>query len=264
MAATHASDEAGHAVAVHNRDGRSALVISCDHASANLPEEYAGLGLPASELKRHIAWDIGALGVCEHLSALLDAPLLHTVVSRLLLDVNRDPGAHDSIPLASEDTPIPGNRDLSLEQRAQRQQRFYAPYHDAIAALVRDRLAAGRATALIAVHSFTPEFKGIARPWHVGVLSHLDRRMAEPLLRALREDTGLEVGDNQPYAPSDGVYHTLDRHAEAHGRPCVMIELRNDLIRDAAGQQAWAERLAPLLQHVSEDATAAGGAGAHR
>lgn len=248
---------------MHNCDGASALVITCDHASPHLPGEYAGLGLQAWELQRHIAWDIGALEVCVRLSTLLDAPLLHTVASRLLLDVNRDPGAHDSIPLASEDTPIPGNRDLSPEQREQRRQRFYAPYHDEIEALVRRRIAAGRATALIAMHSFTPLFRGVPRPWHIGVLSHLDRRMAESLLPALRADATLEVGDNQPYAPRDGVYHTLDRHAEAHGLPCVMIELRNDLIGDACGQQGWAERLAPLLQRASEDATAAG-AMAHR
>lgn len=258
VAVMHPSDQAAQAVAVHNRDGCSALVITCDHASAHVPEEYTGLGLPASELQRHIAWDIGALGVCERLSALLDAPLLHTVSSRLLLDVNRDPGAVDSIPLASEDTSIPGNHGLDAGQRAQRRQRFYAPYHDAIAALVRDRMAAGRDTAVIAMHSFTPVFMGVARPWHVGVLWHRDRRMARSLLPALRADHTLEVGDNQPYAARDGVYHTLDRHAEAHGLPCVMIELRNDLIGEAAGQQAWAQRLAPLLLRACDDATTAG------
>ncbi|HEY5971967.1 MAG TPA: N-formylglutamate amidohydrolase [Pseudoxanthomonas sp.] len=264
MAVVHASNEPVGAVAVHNRDGCGALVVTCDHASHHIPDEYAGLGLPAAELQRHIAWDIGALGVSERLAELLDAPLLHTTESRLLLDVNRDPGAHDSIPLASEHTPIPGNHDISADERQLRRNRIYAPYHDAIEALVRRRIAANRPTAVIAMHSFTPQYKGVARPWQVGVLSHRDRRMADPLLHALRADTELEVGDNEPYAPRDGVYHTLDRHAEAHGLPCVMIEIRNDLIRDASGQQAWAERLAPLLLRAFDDAIAAEGAVAHR
>ena len=263
-AARQAPDEASDAVAVRNRDGRSALVVTCDHASHHIPGEYADLGLPASELQRHIAWDIGALGVSERLSALLDAPLLHTTGSRLLLDVNREPDAHDSIPLASEDTAIPGNHDLDAMERGRRRERFYAPYHDAIEALVRQRIAAGHATAVIAMHSFTPMYRGTARAWEVGVLSHLDRRMADPLLRALRADSSLHVGDNEPFAPRDGVYHTLDRHAEAHGLPCVMIEIRNDLIRDTPGQQAWAERLAPLLLRAFDDAIAAEGAVAHR
>jgi predicted N-formylglutamate amidohydrolase len=264
VAAVHASDEPVGAVAVHNRDGRGALVVTCDHASHHIPDEYAGLGLPDAELRRHIAWDIGALAVSERLARLLDAPLLHTTASRLLLDVNRDPRAHDSIPLASEDTAIPGNQDLSTKERSQRHGRFYAPYHDAIEALMRRRIVANHPTAVIAIHSFTPVYRGAVRPWQVGVLSHRDRRMADPLLRALRADARLETGDNEPYAPRDGVYHTLDRHAEAHGLPCVMIEIRNDLIRDTPGQQAWAERLAPLLLRAFDDATAVQGAIAQR
>lgn len=264
MAAKQAPDETGDAVAVHNRDGRSALVITCDHASHHIPAEYANLGLPAAELERHIGWDIGALGVSAQLSGLLDAPLLHTTQSRLLLDVNRDPGAHDSIPFSSEHTPIPGNHELADAERQRRRERIYAPYHGAIEALVMQRIAERHPTAVLAMHSFTPVFKDAPRPWQVGVLSHRDRRMADSLLHALREEPGLEVGDNEPYAPRDGVYHTLDRHAEAHGLPCVMIEIRNDLIRDTPGQKAWAERLAPLLLRAFEDATTGQGAVAHR
>ncbi len=259
-----AADITSSAFALTNRDGRGAWVITCDHASPYVPPEYAGLGLTAAELQRHIAWDIGALEVSHRLSALLDAPLLHSTVSRLLLDVNRDPAAHDSIPLRSEHTPIPGNADLGAAERQRRHHWIYAPYHAEIERMVQRRIAARQPTAVIAMHSFTPAFKGAPRPWEIGVLSHRDRRIADPLLRALRADARLQVGDNQPYAPRDGVYHTLERHAEAYGLPCVMIELRNDLIRDSHGQQAWAERLAPLLARALEDATAAEGAAAHR
>jgi len=264
MAAVSASDVASSAVAVRNRDGRGAFVLTCDHASAHIPPGYAGLGLPAAELQRHIAWDIGALGLSEQLCGLLDAPLLHATVSRLLLDVNRDPGAHDSIAVASEDTSIQGNQAIDAGERQRRHDWIYAPYHGEIEAVVAARIAARQPTAMVSIHSFTPVFKGVERRWQVGVLSHRDRRMADPLLRALGADSRLEVGDNQPYAPRDGVYHTLERHAEAHGLPCVMLEIRNDLIRDTPGQLSWAKRLAPLLLRAFEDVHAAKGTAGHR
>lgn len=264
MAAVSAADQASSAVAVSNRDGRGAFVLTCDHASAHIPPAYAGLGLPAADLQRHIAWDIGALGLSERLSRLLDAPLLHPTVSRLLLDVNRDPAAQDSIVVASEDTVVSGNHSIDAIERQHRRDWIYAPYHREIETLVAARIAARKPTAMISIHSFTPVFKGVPRRWQVGVLSHRDRRMADPLLRALRADVGLEVGDNQPYAPRDGVYHTLERHAETHGLPCVMLEIRNELIRDTPGQQSWAERLAPLLLRAFEDARAVEGAAGRR
>lgn len=264
LAATAEIGGMGGAVALQRADARGAFVLTCDHASRHIPAEFSGLDLPDSELQRHIAWDIGALGLSEALAERLDAVLLHPTVSRLLLDVNRDPDAHDSIPHASEDTRIPGNHDLSDEARRQRRDWIYAPYHDAIEALIGQRIAQRTPTAVIAIHSFTPVFKGATRPWQVGVLSHHDRRMSDSMLRELRGDPALVIGDNEPYAPRNGVYHTLDRHAEAHGLPCVMIEVRNDLIADAAGQRTWADRLAPLFVRALEDATSIRGIAAHR
>lgn len=255
----------GSTVRIVRPDRRGAFVLTCDHASRYLPPHYQGLGLSEADLQRHIAWDIGALALSECLAEALDAPLLHPTVSRLLLDVNRHPDAQDSIPETSEDTAIPGNAGLDSEERRRRRDRIYAPYHDAIAALVAQRRNRQQPTAVVALHSFTPVYRGQARPWQIGVLSHRDRRMADPLLAALRSaEPALAVGDNQPYAPENGVYHTLDRHAEAHGLPCVMIEVRNDLISDPSGQRAWADRLAPLLVRAFHDATAGQGAAAHR
>lgn len=260
--------EAGHdgsTVRTVGADRRGAFVVTCDHASPYIPPHYQGLGLDDADLLRHIAWDIGALALSEHLAEALDAPLLHPTISRLLLDVNRHPDARDSIPETSENTAIPGNTGLDTEERRRRRNRIYAPYHDAIAELIAKRLEQRRPTAVIAIHSFTPIYHDHVRPWHIGVLSHRDRRMADSLLPALRaSDAALEVGDNEPYAPEKGVYHTLDRHAEAHGLPCVMIEVRNDLISERSGQRAWADRLAPLLVRSLQDATAGQEATTHR
>jgi predicted N-formylglutamate amidohydrolase len=255
-AANSGAGNDGDAVRIVGADRPGAFVVTCDHASHRIPAHYRGLGLAEADLLRHIAWDIGALALSEHLAEALDAPLLHPTLSRLLLDVNRHPDAHDSIPQTSENTAIPGNIGLDTEERRRRRNRIYAPYHDAIAELVATRLAQRRPTAVIAIHSFTPVYREQARPWQIGVLSHRDRRMANSLLAALRASAEWEIGDNEPYAPENGVYHTLDRHAEAHGLPCVMIEIRNDLISEPIGQRAWADRLAPLLVRSLQDATA--------
>jgi predicted N-formylglutamate amidohydrolase len=240
--------------AVENGDGCGTLVLLCDHASSFIPARYAGLGLCDEDRQRHIGWDIGALALSRLLSQRLDAPLLHATLSRLLLDVNRRPNAHDAIVDVSDGIVIPGNRDLAAEERAHRSDWIYRPYHAAIESLIAQRIARSQAVGVVAVHSFTPMYCGRPRPWQIGVLSQHDRRMADALLDALRADPGLQVGDNQPYAPTDGVYHTLERHAEGHGLPCVMLEIRNDLILDTPGQAAWADRLAPLLQGAFEAA----------
>jgi predicted N-formylglutamate amidohydrolase len=247
-------------VAIENGGGAGALVLICDHASHFIPSRYAGLGLGEEDRKRHIGWDIGALELSRQLSQRLGAPLFHATLSRLLLDLNRRPDAHDAIVEISEDIAIPGNRALDAEERAYRRDWIYEPYHAAIEALIARRIADARAVGVVALHSFTPVYRGRSRPWQIGVLSQRDRRMADAMIDALRRDPGLQIGDNQPYAPTDGVYHTLERHAEAHGLPCVMLEVRNDLIHDSPGQAAWADRLAPLLQRAFEAAIHAQGA----
>jgi predicted N-formylglutamate amidohydrolase len=175
----------------------------------------------------------------------LAAPLVYPDASRLLIDCNRPPTAPDSMPVLSEDTPIPGNRDLAEELRARRIRDIYDAYHAAIEAVIEARTPAP--TALVAVHSFTPVYRGRSRPWHVGLVVAEDRRLADPLFAALRADAALVVGENQPYAPTDGVYHTLERHAGGRGIPAVMIEIRNDQIATPETQEAWASRLAAAL-----------------
>ncbi|ADZ71976.1 N-formylglutamate amidohydrolase superfamily [Polymorphum gilvum SL003B-26A1] len=232
---------------VENRGGRSPIVLLCDHASNHIPAELDDLGLSGPSLTAHIAWDPGGLGVSRDLSRLLDAPLVHPCVSRLVIDCNRALTARDLIPEVSETTIIPGNAGLSPDERQRRIDLVHRPFHDTIERLLAERAAAGLASVLVSVHSFTPVYKGIERPWEIGILSNHDRRYAEAILADLSTQSDCTVGDNEPYSPADGVYYTLARHGEDNGLACAMIEIRNDEIADAAGERAWAERLAPIL-----------------
>jgi predicted N-formylglutamate amidohydrolase len=218
-----------------------------DHASARIPRKLRDLGLPASELKRHIAWDIGALAVGRRVAAALDANLIAQNYSRLVIDCNRDPVVESSIPLLSETTAIPGNTDLSDEQRIARRREIFDPYHERIRERLDARQEAGRPTILVALHSMTDVYHGVRREMHAAILYNRDRRFAQLMLEHLRRDSGLHIADNQPYFVSDETDFTIPRHGEARGLPHVEIELRQDLIGNEAGQAEWAERLGRAL-----------------
>ena len=221
-------------------------VLTCDHASNAVPDWVNGgdLGLPPADMARHIASDVGAAGLTRALAAVMVAPAILTRFSRLVIDPNRGTDDPTLLMRLYDGTIIPANRHAGPEALAQRMDRLYHPYHAALADLV-----ARRADPVIcAIHSFTPRLRGrTPRPWHIGVLySHLDDRLARPLLARLAAQTDLCTGDNQPYAghlPGDAI----DRHALIPGRLNVLIEVRQDLIADAQGQALWANRLAPLL-----------------
>lgn len=235
---------------VEHEDGLSPLLLTCDHAGNRLPARLGNLGLPESELARHIAWDLGCAALSQRLAQRLDAFLIMQSYSRLVIDVNRPPGTAESIVSMSESTPIPGNKNLSEHERQARVSEVFEPYHARLREQLDRRLAAGQATILVAMHSFTPTFLGVARPWHVGVLYGRDVRLGSALLTALRRDAALVVGDNEPYAVSDETDYTLLVHGEQRGIPHVELELRQDLIASERGQEEWAERLAVLLQNV--------------
>jgi predicted N-formylglutamate amidohydrolase len=232
---------------VFGAQGRSPFVLSCDHAGRLLPKKLGDLGVAASELTRHIAWDIGAAGLARALCKRLDAVLIEQTYSRLVIDVNRPPGAPDSIVTLSEHTAIPGNVGLEPAAARQRELEIFQPYHRRIAAEVDARVAAGGPLVLVAVHSFTPRFKNVDREWHAGVLYGRDTRFAHHVLRQLRADPLYKVGDNEPYAVSDDTDFTVVVHAERRGIPYVELEIRQDLIADEPGQQEWSERLARAL-----------------
>jgi predicted N-formylglutamate amidohydrolase len=238
------------AVRLLRPEGRSDFLLTADHAGRAIPHRLGTLGLAESELARHIAWDIGIAGVTEHLAEMLDATAVLQNYSRLVIDCNRQPGLDSSIPAVSELTAIPGNERLSSADRELRRQEIFVPYHERIAALLDARRAAGRHTVLVAMHSFTPVFKGVAREVEVGVLYNRDARLAHIMLDLLRGEGDLAVGDNQPYAVGDLSDYTVPVHAEKRGLPHVEIEIRQDLIADAAGQIAWAARLARLLREA--------------
>jgi predicted N-formylglutamate amidohydrolase len=234
------------------RQGRSNFVIVVDHASRRIPRRLDDLGLPASELQRHIAWDIGALGVARKMAVALDAPLVAQNYSRLVIDCNRNPKVAGSIPRLSESTEIPGNIGLSDAEIAARRAEIFHPYHDHVRALLDERLAAGRPTILVAQHSMTDIYKGVRRPMHAAVLYNRDRRFAGLVLDMLRREDDLVVGDNEPYFVSDDTDYTIPRHGEARGLPHVEIEIRQDLVSDDAGQALWARRISRALQDAEQ------------
>jgi predicted N-formylglutamate amidohydrolase len=234
-------------VAVDDEAGSSVFFLACDHAGRVFPRRLGRLGLPEPETLRHIAWDIGIGAVGQYLSRLLDAACVRQRYSRLVIDCNRDPAVPSSIPEISETTEIPGNRGLTAAARRARREAVFEPYHRQIAAMLDRRAAAGRSTALVALHSFTPVFKGAARPWHAAVLFNRDPRLAHALAELLRAEGGLVIGENEPYAVSDLTDYTVPVHGERRGLPHVEIEIRQDQITEPAGQAAWARRLARLL-----------------
>jgi predicted N-formylglutamate amidohydrolase len=247
----------GEPPAVEVREGRGPFVIVCEHASNRLPRSLGTLGLPAAELDRHIAWDPGGLAVADELARLLDADLVIQNYSRLAIDCNREPAVADAVAERSEDTAIPHNVGLDTAGKSRRVETFWRPFHDTLERILQRRMGAGRPTILITVHTFTPVYRGVARPWHVGVISTGDRSLADPLLAALRRDPGLVVGDNEPYSPKDNVDYTIRRHGFDRKIPHVMIEIRNDQVADGAGQRAWAGRLARDLQAIAAKEKAA-------
>lgn len=193
-------------------------------------------------LDGHVAWDIGARSLALALATLLDAPLICSAVSRLVIDTNRAICAPDLIPEMADGQTVPGNSNLASSERRHRIDEIHEPYHCLIERVINQR---PDITTLIAIHSFTQSLGGQDRPWHVGILHGSDRRLADRLIAALRAQGSLCVGDNQPYAPDDGVYYTLGRHAR--GRQSAMIEVRNDQLRSPADQQSWAKLLGDVI-----------------
>jgi predicted N-formylglutamate amidohydrolase len=240
------------ALTVERPQGTSALVLNCDHASQRIPAALGSLRLTAAQLDTHIAWDIGAASVALRLSATLDATLVLQNYSRLVIDCNRPPGVPSSIPTRSEDTLIAANEQLSSTAAAERVNAIFRPYHDGLKDVLDARAQAGQRSVLVAVHSFTPVYQGTSRPWQVGLMYRQGRGLGPALLALLRQEAGLLVGDNEPYAIEDDSDYTLIAHGEARQLAHVGIEIRQDLITDEAGQQAWADRLAPLLVRAAQ------------
>jgi predicted N-formylglutamate amidohydrolase len=233
-----------------NTAGRSPFLLTSDHYGRAVPRALGDLGLPASEYERHIAWDVGIAGVANALSKQLDAHLIAQRYSRLVIDCNRPPAAASSIPRISEATVIAGNEGLAREATEARRAAIFDPYHRRIDEVIDRRLRDHVPTVLVSLHSFTPVYAGVARPWHIGTLYHRDTRLPPLLLKHLRAEPDLVVGDNEPYAVSDETDYTIPVHGERRGLMNTGIEIRQDLITGPAGQKSWAERLARIFGEI--------------
>lgn len=230
----------------------SRWLITCDHATNRVPEWLNGgdLGIATQDMARHIAFDIGAAGLTEKLAERMDAPAIFSNFSRLVIDPNRGEDDPTLLMRLYDGTVIPANKLAGLDERERRLDRLHRPYHAALETLAGqhpDR-------CICAIHSFTPQLRGRPpRPWQVGILySHDDTRLGPRMVQACR-DKGWVTGENQPYTGHlEG--DSIARHAIAHGRPNLLIEIRNDLIASEADQAEWAGRLARAIQKVLAEA----------
>jgi len=244
------------AARVLNADAPAPILLLCDHASNSIPEGFANLGLGPSQLETHVAYDPGAAALTVAMAEMLGAAGVLCTYSRLLIDVNRPPDAPDSIIVENDGIHAPGNVGLSEDDRQARVAGVYEPYHRAIDQLLATRLATQKTQLVVNVHSFNPSMRGVKRPWDIGVIFNHDRRLARGLVGQLVEGEPppcMTVGLNEPYSPDDRVYHTIERHGESRGLPCVMIEIANDQLTTEAGCHPWKDRLSAALSAVLPD-----------
>ena len=228
---------------------RSPLLLLCDHASNHLPEAYGSLGLPVSQFDRHIAYDIGARDLTLALAHRLRVPAVLSRVSRLLIDPNRGLDDPTLIMKLSDGAIVPGNARIDEAERQRRTDLYYRPYHQAVTAALDAMVARGLAPLIVSLHSFTPQWKGMARPWHVGILWDRDGRLARPMIEAFSAQDGLVVGDNEPYSgalPGD----TMNVHGTGRGIAHALIEIRQDLIATKSGVDEWCERVARVVEAI--------------
>ena len=241
------------AVTIENKAGKAPVLINCDHASNLVPAGLNDLGLESDELDRHIAYDIGALALSRAIAEKLDAALIHSGYSRLVIDLNRHLDDPSSIPIVSEGTEIPGNHPLTQAQTQARTNELFWPYHNTFSQTLDAYQAKGIHPVVLAIHTFTPVYHGVKRPWHTGIMWDTDDRMASPFMQNLNQRGDLIVGDNQPYTALDPLGYAFDVHARGRGLPHLFIEVRQDLVSDEVGVMRWAtiitQALAPLLDN---------------
>ena len=246
--------------------GRSAIVLTCEHAGRILPRSLGDLGLNAPEMDRHIAYDIGAAGLSRMLAERLDAPLLMQRYSRLVVDCNRPFDGSDCFPEVSDGTMIPANHGLSEDDRRERYRQIHVPFHRAVSAVISGRLADGFPVVLVSVHSFTQQMAstGDIRTCDLGLLFNRDPRFSHALMDAITgQEPDLRVEFNTPYSVDDQSDYTVPVHGEANGIPHVLLEIRNDLIAAEAGQRRWTDILAAALEAAVLATVGASSVGEH-
>lgn len=229
------------------------MLVVADHAGRSIPAGLNQLGLEDWVLERHVAWDIGSDLLAMHLAEQLDAPAVLAGFSRLLIDPNRQLDDPTAIPAVSDGIAIPGNQDLDEQARKLRIDSFHGPYHRAIEERLAEFTENNIVPAFIAVHTCTPVFANLARPWHIGIMWDRDGRLAVPMMENLKTVEGVCVGDNEPYSGRHPHDFTIDHHAEPAGLPHVGIEVRQDLVSNSGGARRWARVLADSLRETLAD-----------
>ncbi len=237
---------------VENRDSQSRFIILCDHASNFIPKEYNNLGLSEKERQMHIAWDPGSLAVGKMISRKFNATLIYSTISRLVIDKNRSYDKKDLIPTISEYVEIKANANLSPQERQRRIDKYHKPYHNIIGEIIDERIAKNIDNIIISIHSFTPIYKGVKRPWPIGLISGEDEKFSKALFKVLKQNNEqMLVGWNEPYSAKDGVRYTVDIHADKRSLHGAMVEIRNDEISDEAGVRYWAELLSKAMERAA-------------
>lgn len=236
-----------------NQEGSAPVLLVCDHADYRMPKSVNGLGLKYALERQHIAWDIGAAAVTHRLSEMIDAPAAFTTYSRLVIDPNRPLTHPAAFPHVSDGIVVPGNENLSDKERRARADALYWPYHRAIQRELAAFADRGVQPWVLSIHTCTPVFMGFSRPWHIGVIWNEDDRLPRPLIEHLRRDESILVGDNKPYSGRSKNSFTLNYHAEPAGLPHAGIEIRQDLLADAEGVEAYARRLADAMLAIVYD-----------
>ncbi len=236
-----------------NAHGKTPLILFCDHAGRAVPRQLGTLGLPPGAFDQHIAWDIGIAALARQLCVTLDAPLLLASYSRLVIDCNRHPEDPTSIAQVSDGQEIPANRGLTPGERQKRVAEIFTPYHAVLTDLINRKMAGEQVPVILSLHSFTPAMNGFQRPWQIGILWNKDERLPVPLMRRFAAEPGMTVGDNEPYSGRDGHGYSTKAHAEALGLAHALIEVRQDLIAEAAGAATWAQVLHRVCADVLRD-----------
>lgn len=236
---------------IYNKEARSPVIILCDHASNHIPAPLDGLGLDPAHLEQHIAWDIGAETITRIMCDMLDCSAIIHRVSRLVIDVNRDPSHATLIPVESDGIPVPGNRGLTAADCQQRIDAYHTPFHQATEALIQGHLDAGIIPMVVGMHSFTPTMAGVNRPWQIGFLWNKDPRLAQALIGYIERETDLTIGDNEPYSGKD-LYYTMQRHGADRGLPQTTVEIRQDLVTSEAHCIEWAGLIAEGLVELQK------------
>ncbi len=235
---------------IFNVNAASRLLILCDHASNHIPSKYNNLGLNPNEIKRHIGWDIGAMNLSKKLSKNLNATLITSGYSRLLIDCNRPFAVPEAFIKKSENTIIPGNIKLSKKEKIQRAKKYCIPYRTKIQNILKIRMKKNIVPIIISVHSFTPVYNGKFRPWHLGLLFRKEKRLFTLLKKELNKNKTIKIGINKPYKCNLKGDFSIPYFAESNGLPCILLEIRQDLINSQSGVSKWSKKIEKLLKKV--------------